>query len=69
MGMSLIRRAELAKRDDIIDCAESGEGKSQIQAWSLVSGRPDNAVAGRPVGIAGIMIGYLEIESRGHVHD
>ena len=66
--MSLERRVELAQRDDIFDGEVAGEGQAEIKRRRLVSARPDDAVAVRPLGILGIVVGDLEVERRDNVH-
>ena len=68
MRMSLERRVEFAQGDDVFDGKISGEGQAQIERRRFVSGRPDDAVALLPLGIIGIMISDLQVQSGNDFH-
>jgi hypothetical protein len=59
MRMPLERRAQFTQRNHIVERAESGECEPEIEAGRLVTGRPHDAVAIRPIGIGGIVAGSV----------
>ena len=61
MRMTLIRRAQLPQKHNILNRAEAGKCQAQVEARRLVPGRPDDAVAVWPVGIFGIMVGHTQV--------
>ena len=69
MRVSLKARVELAQSDHVVDVTEAGKGQSDIEGRSLVAGGPDDAVAVGPVGMFRVVLGNMEIERGGNVHD
>jgi hypothetical protein len=63
-----VRRAEFAQRHHVVDGTKSREGQCEIQAWSLVTGELDDAVALRPGRIPRVVVGGMEIKRGGNIH-
>src|SRR5579884_2641660 len=68
MRVSLEGRIELTQRDDVFDGKIAGEAQTEVQRWSFMPTRPDNAIAVVPLGHVGIVIGDLEIQGGDNVH-
>ena len=68
MRMSLQRRTQASQQSQVQLIEEAGEGQSCIERWSLVSSRPEDAVAVGPGGISRVMFGYVEIQGGSNVH-
>ena len=66
--MPLERRVQLAQRDHVFQRVIAGQAQAEIERGSLVSARPDDAVAVFPVGHVGIVVGDLQVQGGDDLH-
>ena len=69
LWVTLEGRTKLAQRNYIVNGAKTREGQSEIEARSLVAGRPNNAVAVWPGRVLWIVVCGMQVKRGGNIHD